>query len=150
MQLTLYSDYSLRVLLYLSRMPKQTITILEIANFYQISKNHLVKVVHHLARLGLISSIQGKGGGIQLNPACYELTLGAILRKTEPDFKLAECFDKIKNRCVLTNHCKLQKIFQQALQAFLEVLDNYTLADISKPILTQQINQFLTINNAII
>lgn len=133
MQLTLYSDYSLRVLLYLSRMPKQTTTILEIANFYQISKNHLVKVVHHLSRLGLIRTIQGKGGGIQLNPACYDLTLGAILRNTEPDFKLVECFDRKRNRCVLTNHCKLQKIFQRALHAFFEVLDNYTLADAGKP-----------------
>lgn len=143
MQLTFYSDYSLRVLLYLSHMPKTTTTILEIANFYQISKNHLVKVVNHLAQHGLIRTIQGKGGGIQLKPSCYDLTLAEILIKTEPNFELVECFNKEKNHCRISKDCDLKKIFKQALKAFLGVLDNYTLADVSKPILTQQITHFL-------
>lgn len=145
MQLTFYSDYSLRVLVYLSRIPKSTTTILEITNFYKISKNHLIKIVHHLAQLGFITTIQGKREGIKINPACYRFTLAEILQKTEPNFKLVECFDKEANRCVITQHCDLQKVFNQALKAFLEVLNNYTLAEVCKLILTQQITNFLNI-----
>lgn len=138
-QLTFYSDYSLRVLIYLSRCNKETSTIAEIADFYLISKNHLVKVVHQLAKLGYINSIQGKGGGIKLakNPA--DIIIGDVIRKTEPNFTLVECFDKKTNRCVITDVCKLKGLLNQGLSAFFDVLDQYTLLDCSASDLSRKI-----------
>ncbi len=147
MQLTRYADYSLRVLLYLDQMPKNTATIVEIANFYQISKNHLVKVVHHLADLGCIKTLRGKNGGLQLIPASRDCTLAEILKKTEPHFFLVECFNQTNNHCIITHSCRMQKIFHRALNAFFQVLEQYTLADLSQPNLSQQINYFLNVKN---
>ncbi|MFZ0219671.1 MAG: Rrf2 family transcriptional regulator [Candidatus Aquirickettsiella sp.] len=146
MQLTRYSDYSLRALLYLSQMPKNTATIVEIADFYKISKNHLVKVVHHLADLGYIKTLQGKGGGVQLVPAARDRTLAEIVKKTEPNFYLVECFNTTRNDCIITDHCRMQKIFHHALKAFFQVLERYTLADLDNSNLTQQISSFLNSN----
>ncbi|WP_342228241.1 Rrf2 family transcriptional regulator [Rickettsiella endosymbiont of Rhagonycha lignosa] len=143
MQLTLYSDYSLRVLLYLSQTPKKIATILEIANFYKISKNHLVKVAHRLAQLGFIKTQQGHGGGLQLVYASLELTVAEIIKKTETNFHLVECFNKEKNNCIISPHCIIQKILFQAMQAFFTILENYRLKDLSNSLLTQQINLFL-------
>lgn len=143
MQLTLYTDYSLRVLLYLSKMPKGTATIGEISQFYGISKNHLVKVVHNLAQLGLIISIQGKGGGIKLAKDPQEICIGEVVRKTEPHFSMVECFNEKTNRCVITNTCRLKGIIHQGLEAFFRVLDNYTLEECSKNSLRKQISHHL-------
>lgn len=143
MQLTLYSDYSLRVLLYLSHMPKKTATIVEIAHFYKISKNHLVKVVHHLAHSGYIKTLQGKGGGLQLIDTSLNYTLAEILKKTEPNFHLVECFNPVNNHCSISTHCSLKTILHQAFKAFFQVLEQYTLSHLNQPQLTQQINHFL-------
>lgn len=139
MQLTSHSDYSLRVLLYLSQMPKDTSTITEISEFYKISRNHLVKVVHRLAQLGFITSIQGKGGGIKLAKSPDEIRIGEVIRKTEANFQLVECFDEKTNHCVITNTCRLKGVLDQALEAFFSVLDEYTLSDGCKNILAKQI-----------
>lgn len=144
MQLTLYSDYSLRVLLYLSRTPKKVATIAEISGFYIISKNHLVKVVHRLAQLGFIISSRGKGGGIELAKPPSEITIGEVVRKTEPNFHMVECFNEETNRCVITNVCRLKGILNQALEAYFNVLDNYTLADGSKNTFVKQITDHLS------
>jgi Rrf2 family nitric oxide-sensitive transcriptional repressor len=132
MQLTLYSDYSLRVLLYLSQTPNDVARITEISEFYQISRNHLVKVVHRLAQLGFIISLQGKGGGIKLAKNPSEITIGEVVRKTEPNFCIVECFNEKTNRCVITDVCRLKGILSQGLEAFFNVLDKYTLAEGSK------------------
>lgn len=143
MQLTLSSDYSLRVLLYLSQTPKKITTILEIANFYKISKNHLVKVAHRLAQLGFIKTQQGKGGGLQLVYASLELTVAEIIKKTEANFYLVECFNTEKNNCIINQHCIIQKVLFQALHAFFTTLEKYRLKDLSNSLLTKQINLFL-------
>lgn len=147
MQLTFYSDYSLRVLLYLSQMPKDTATITEISDFYKISKNHLVKVVHRLAQLEFIISTRGKGGGIKLARSSDEITIGEVVRKTEPNFNLVECFNEETNRCVITNACRLRGILHQGMEAFFNVLDQYTLAEGSKITLITQITNHLDLNS---
>jgi Rrf2 family transcriptional regulator, nitric oxide-sensitive transcriptional repressor len=143
MQLTLYSDYSLRILLYLSRMPKATATIAEIADFYKISKNHLVKVVHRLVQLGFVTSTRGKGGGIQLAKPADEITFADVVMKTEPNFHLAECFNEKTNACVITDVCRLKEVLHQAVQAFFSVLAHYTLAEGSKRTLAKKITYHL-------
>lgn len=143
MQLTFYSDYSLRVLLYLSRTPNKFATITEVSQFYQIPKNHLVKVVHTLARLGFIISTRGKGGGIKLAKSPNKISIGEVVRKTEPNFCLVECFDLKKNRCVITNVCRLKGILMQGMEAFFKVLDSYYLTDGSKNSLIKKITNHL-------
>lgn len=143
MQLTLYSDYSLRVLIYLSKLKNETATITEISDFYKISRNHLVKVVHRLAQLEFIVSTRGKGGGIKLAKHPRDITIGEVVRKTEPNFSLVECFDEKTNRCVITNVCRLKGILNQGMSAFFNVLDQYTLADASTTALANQIKQSL-------
>lgn len=129
MKLTQYTDYSLRVLMYLGSRPEEKVQIDEIADFYHISKNHLMKVVNHLAKLEYIKTIRGRGGGIMLNYEPHELVLGNIVRNTEDNFHMAECFRK-DNECVLTNVCGLTPILGSALNAYLNTLDQYTLEDI--------------------
>lgn len=130
MQLTLYTDYSLRVLIYLGIRPQQQATITEIAASYGISRNHLVKVVHNLANLGYIKTTRGRGGGMLLayNPA--EINIGEVVQKTEPNFDLVECFDKENNTCPIAPGCALIKALKAAKSSFLEVLNQYTLADV--------------------
>jgi Rrf2 family nitric oxide-sensitive transcriptional repressor len=139
MQLTLYSDYSLRVLFYLSNMQKETATITEISTFYDISRNHLVKVVHRLAQLGFIISLRGKGGGIKLAKNPQDIKIGEVVRKTEPNYTLVECFNEKTNRCVIANVCRLKRILNEGLEAFLNVLDQYTIADSRTKGLAKQI-----------
>jgi Rrf2 family nitric oxide-sensitive transcriptional repressor len=146
MQLTFYSDYSLRVLLYLSQMSKDAATISEVSDFYKISKNHLVKVVHRLAQLGFITSARGKGGGIKLARNSNEITIGEVVRKTEPHFNLVECFNGKTNQCVITNACRIRGILHQGMEAFFNVLDQYTLAEGSKAALINQITNHINLN----
>lgn len=128
MQLTRYSDYCLRVLIYLAIKPHERSTIEEIATQYDISRNHLMKAVNHLARLEYIDSIRGKGGGISLRQPPEKINIGAVLRATEPDFNLVECFAP-DNRCRITPVCGLKNALGKALENFFKTLDQYTLAD---------------------
>ncbi len=128
-RLTLYSDYSLRVLLYLSRKEGQAATITELADFYNISRNHLVKVVHNLGISGFISTSRGKHGGIRLARPANEITVGEVVRQTEPDFDLLECFNPETDQCIITKTCHLKSVLFEARAAFIDVLDRYTLAD---------------------
>ena len=129
MRLTLYSDYSLRVLLYLSHKEGETVTITELADFYKISRNHLVKVVHNLGINGFIATSRGKHGGIRLARPAHEITIGEVVRHTEPDFDLLECFNPETDQCVITNTCSLKSMLFEARSAFIKVLDRYTLAE---------------------
>ncbi len=131
MRLTVYTDYSLRTLLYLGvRGQDYLATIQEIADTYNISKNHLMKVTYDLGKLGYIETTRGRGGGIRLAIDPETVSIGEIVRKTEEDFQLVECFSDDTNLCVISPACKLKHALHEALLAYLAVLDQYTLADV--------------------
>lgn len=130
MRLTLYTDYSLRTLIYLgTKEDNQLSTIQEISDAYNISKNHLMKITHQLGQLGYIETIRGRGGGIRLAIDPKTITLGEIVRQTEEDFHLVECFDKENNLCKIAPACQLKGVLYEALEAYLAVLDRYSLED---------------------
>ena len=130
MQLTLYTDYSLRVLVYLGVKPDDVCTITDIARDYGISRNHLVKVVHNLGILGYITTVRGRGGGLMLSRDAAEINIGDVVRNTEGSFNLVECFDKEINTCPISQMCVLKGALYTAQKRFLEVLDQYSLADV--------------------
>lgn len=130
MQLTLYTDYSLRVLIYLGTHRDETVTISEIAEGYGISRNHLVKVVHHLAGTGFVHTTRGKGGGLRLMRPPEEINLGQVIRSTEGGFELVECMNQETNTCPIHQVCSLKGVVREALAAFTAVWDRYTLADV--------------------
>lgn len=133
MRLTLYTDYSLRVLLYLAHKEDETATITELADFYKISRNHLVKVVHQLGVNGYILTSRGRTGGIKLAHAAESIQIGEVVRSTEPDFDLLECFNPATDQCVVSHSCNLKGVIFNAQASFLGVLDQYTLADMVTP-----------------
>jgi Rrf2 family transcriptional regulator, nitric oxide-sensitive transcriptional repressor len=132
MRLTLYTDYSLRVLLYLSSRENEVTTITELADFYKISRNHLVKVVHNLGLKGYIQTSRGRKGGIKLARPAKEILIGEVVRSTEPDFDLLECFNPDTDQCVISRSCDLKRVIFNAQTSFLDELDKYTLAQIVK------------------
>lgn len=132
MRLTLYTDYSLRVLLYLAYKKDETVTITELADFYKISRNHLVKVVHNLGIQDYIHTTRGKNGGLRLARPANEIVIGDVVRKMEPDFELLECFNVTTDHCVITNSCALKSVLIRARDDFLSTLDMYTVADAIK------------------
>jgi Rrf2 family transcriptional regulator, nitric oxide-sensitive transcriptional repressor len=130
MRLTMYTDFSLRVLLYIGIRGKDELsTVQEISDAYGISKNHLTKVAHELGKHGLIETVRGRGGGIRLKLAPSDINIGEVVRKTEDDFHLVECFNCELNKCVITPACRLKGVLHEALAAYFKVLDSYTLAD---------------------
>ncbi|WP_299092745.1 Rrf2 family transcriptional regulator [uncultured Metabacillus sp.] len=133
MRLTNYTDYSLRVLIYLAMKPEGELSnIKEIAEAYNISKNHLMKVTYELGKMNVIETIRGRNGGIRLAHSPEQINVGEIVRKTEEDFHIVECFDADHNHCVISPVCGLKHVLNKALQAYLAVLDEYTLADLVK------------------
>jgi Rrf2 family nitric oxide-sensitive transcriptional repressor len=128
MRLTHYTDYALRTLIYLGLSEPRQATIAEISRAYSISENHLVKVVHHLGQLNLVKTSRGRGGGVRLALAPDQINVGQVVRSTEDDLALVECFGN--GSCVITPACHLRGILGEALTAFLAVLDRYTLADL--------------------
>ncbi|TKD70215.1 Rrf2 family transcriptional regulator [Pseudalkalibacillus hwajinpoensis] len=131
MRLTNYTDYSLRMLIYLGSMKNDKLaSIQEIADSYQISKNHLMKVAHELGKKGYIETIRGRNGGLRLAQHPEEINIGQVVRSTEEDFNLVECFDKENNTCVISSACRLKHVLHNALSAYFEVLDGYQLADL--------------------
>lgn len=129
MQLTQYTDYSLRVLIYLARKTEDLSTVSEIAEYHGISRNHLVKVIHNLALKGFILTTRGRNGGMKLSRPPSKIILGDVIRNTEPNFDIAECFNATDNCCVITPNCGLKSIFREAQIGFIKVMDKYTLAD---------------------
>ncbi len=130
MRLTLYTDYSLRVLLYLAAVPEEPSSIKEVADTYKISRNHLHKIVHDLSRHGYIRTTRGRHGGILLGKKPESIVLGELVRFTEPDFRILECLDKSTSECPIDSVCAMRHILITALEAFLKTLDRYTLADL--------------------
>lgn len=130
MRLTLYTDFSLRVLIYLgSKEVGELSTVQEISDRYQISKNHLTKVVHELGKMGFVETVRGRGGGIRLKEKPENINVGELVRRTEDDFYLVECFKSEGNQCILSSVCRLKGVLHEALLAYLAVLDKYTIAD---------------------
>lgn len=133
MRLTNYTDYSLRVLVYLATKPDGELSnIKEIADVYNISKNHLMKVTYELGKMNVIETIRGRNGGIRLAHSPDKINIGEIVRKTEEDFHIVECFDEEHNQCVISPACGLKHVLKKALQAYFAVLDQYTLSDLMK------------------
>lgn len=131
MRLTVYSDYSLRVLMYVALHPDGRPTISEIAASYGISRNHVMKVVYQLGVAGYVTTLRGKNGGLRLGRPAAEIGLGELVRHTEPDMALAPCFEGANGGgCPITPACKLRRALWEARTAFLDVLDGYTLADL--------------------
>lgn len=130
MRLTVFSDYTLRVLMYLALDRSRLATIPEIAAAYGISENHLMKVVHHLARAGVVESVRGKGGGIRLARAPEAIRLGAIVRASEGAAPIVQCLADDPGACVITGPCRLKGILVNAFDALYASLDRHTLADL--------------------
>lgn len=129
MRLTTYTDYSLRVLLHLAVYAQPLTTIAAIAASYGISEYHLMKVVHQLGVNGYIVTVRGHGGGTRLARAPQEINIGDVVRRMEPDFRMVACFGDTEP-CVIAPACVLARVLDEALAAFLAVLDRYTLADL--------------------
>jgi Rrf2 family nitric oxide-sensitive transcriptional repressor len=132
MRLTVHTDYALRTLVYLGLHSDRLSSIRSIAEAYAISENHLTKVVHRLGRLGFVDTVRGRGGGIRLARSPAMIRIGDVVRRTEDDLALVECFGA-GNTCRITASCRLRGALNEALQAFLAVLDGYTLADLLDP-----------------
>jgi Rrf2 family transcriptional regulator, nitric oxide-sensitive transcriptional repressor len=128
LHLTQFSDYSLRVALYLAAHPDELASVDEISRSYGISRNHLTKVVQRLTDLGVVASTRGRAGGFRLAMKPEDVNVGWLVRQTEPHFHLVECFDPSTNTCPIAPACGLMGALVKAQQAFLEVLDGYTLA----------------------
>ena len=130
MRLTTFTDYSLRVLIYLAGRPEHRATIAEVARAFDISEHHLVKVVQFLGREGVLLNTRGRGGGMQLAKAPAAINVGRVVRLAEGANRAAECFDIETNTCVLTGICRLQRVLGDAMKAFYATLDQYSLEDL--------------------
>ena len=130
MRLTLFTDYSLRVLIFLGAHPDRLCTISEIAEAYRISGNHLMKVVNRLSSGGHIETVRGKGGGMRLSRAPRMINLGDVVRYMEERFDIVECFNEEHQDCPLLPACTLRSVLADALRNFMATLDRHTLQDV--------------------
>lgn len=125
MRLTRYTDYAVRVLMYLSAKPEQQCSISEISASYGVSHNHLMKVVHELRKTGFVVTVRGRNGGIRLARPAADISIGEVVRATEGSFQLVDC-----ETCIVSRGCGLSAVFGEAADAFLAVLDGYSFADL--------------------
>ena len=132
MKLTRFTDYSLRTLMYLAAKPGRRATISEIATAFDISENHLTKVVHFLGKSGWLVTVRGKGGGLGLAMQAAAIGVGKVVRQTEGAAMPAECFGAEGGQCPIAPVCRLRDVFAEAVEAFYGVLDRHTLADITR------------------
>ncbi len=130
MRLTTFSDYTLRVLMFLALNPDRLVTVPEIAAAYGISENHLVKVVHQLSRSGTVEAVRGKGGGLRLAHDPKDIRLGQIVRASEGTAPIVECLSDDPTHCRIAPACRLAAILVRAFEALFATLDEYTLADL--------------------
>lgn len=136
MRLTQWTDYALRVLMYCAACQEreQPVTISEVAEAHDISRSHLTKIVQQLAGQGLLDTTRGRGGGMRLMRPAREINLGAIVRMTETDFDMVECFNSDLNQCRMSSYCRLQNVLSDATRAYLAVLDGLSVADLVAPL----------------
>ena len=132
MKLTQYSDLGLRLMMYLAHRYGEPVTIQEVSDRFAVSKNHMVKISHQLTNSGLIESTRGRNGGVSLARPPESISVEQVLRATEDNFDLVECFNASQNHCVLSDVCKLSGVLDTALAAFFSVLRQSTLADLVK------------------
>jgi Rrf2 family nitric oxide-sensitive transcriptional repressor len=130
MRLTGFTDYSLRVLIYLAAEPGRRATIAQIAESFGVKENHLTKVVHFLGKIGVLANVRGKGGGLELALPADRIVVGRVVRETEGADVVAECFGDDADHCSIARVCRLRGVLAEALAAFYGVLDRYTLADL--------------------
>jgi Rrf2 family nitric oxide-sensitive transcriptional repressor len=129
-RLTTFTDYSMRLLMYLAAAPEQRATIAEVARAYGISEHHMVKVVHFLGKEGYVKNTRGKGGGVQLARPAAEINIGRVVSATEGGARPAECFEAGNHDCALTGVCRLPRALREAVDAFYASLGRYTLEDL--------------------
>ena len=129
MRLTTMTDYAMRLLMHVGQHPERLCTIAEVAGVYSISEAHLMKITHQLGLAGWLETVRGKGGGMRLAASPQYINLGAVVRSMEPDFQLVDCMTT-STSCTLMGNCKLTGILDGALQAMMQHLDAYTLADL--------------------
>lgn len=129
MRLTNFSDYALRLLMYAAAQKDRLITIEEASQVYGISRAHLMKIANTLTRAGYLKAVRGRSGGLELAKRPEKIGLGDVIRMTEPDFSLVECMGS-GDQCIITSRCRLRSVLKEALKAFVETLDRYTLADL--------------------
>jgi Rrf2 family nitric oxide-sensitive transcriptional repressor len=132
MKLTRFTDYSLRVLIYLGLKNNGRVTIREISEAYGISRNHLMKVVSLLTRMGYLDARRGPGGGIALAREPDDIVIATVVRDMEDDLNLVECFCD-GGKCIIQPVCELKRVLSQALEAYLTTLEDYTLSDLLEP-----------------
>lgn len=132
MKLTSYTDYALRTLMYLAANRDRLVTIQDIADLHGIAKNHLTKVVHQLGLLGLVATVRGRNGGLALGREPAEINIGDVVRSTETDFNMAECFDENNVGCAYSSACMLKGVLGEATAAYLRVLDAVTLETLTR------------------
>lgn len=131
MRLTLYTDLSLRLLMFLALRSDGRATIQDAAERYGVSRNHLMKVARQLGSTGFIETVRGRGGGLRLTRPAKDIRIGDVVRTTEEDFRIVECFDPARNTCALAPACRLRGVLGEALSSYLATLDKYTLADLT-------------------
>jgi Rrf2 family nitric oxide-sensitive transcriptional repressor len=131
MRLSTFTDYSLRLLMYLAVEPQRRATIAEVAAAFGISQHHLTKVAHGLGRHGWLANVRGHGGGLALALAPRQIVVGEVVRDTENGALPAACFADADSACAIGTACRLRGVLDEALQAFSRVLDRYTLADLA-------------------
>lgn len=134
MRLAEYTDYTLRVLIYCAAHRDRLVTIAEIADSHAVSKNHLMKIVNDLARQGVLATTRGRGGGMRLVREPRDIRIGEVIRQSESDFRLVECFDDATNTCAMSATCRLRGLLDRALGAYFKELDSATLEDIATPL----------------
>lgn len=132
MRLTSYTDYALRTLMYLAANRDRLVTIQDIADLHGIAKNHLTKVVHQLGLLGLVTTVRGRNGGLSLGREPAAINIGDVVRATETDFHMAECFDENNVGCAYSPSCMLKGVLGEATAAYLRVLDAVTLETLTR------------------
>ncbi|MCA0176890.1 MAG: Rrf2 family transcriptional regulator [Proteobacteria bacterium] len=130
MRLADYTDYTLRVLMYCAAHRERRVTINELAEQHQVSRNHLTKIVTDLAGQGVLVTTRGRGGGLRLRQDPARIRIGDVVRAAETDFRLVECFDPTTNACTLSPSCRLKRVLDSALSAYFKELDGRTLADL--------------------
>jgi Rrf2 family nitric oxide-sensitive transcriptional repressor len=149
MNITRFTDYSLRVLIYLSLNDKELVTIQSVADCYGISKNHLMKVVQDLSTKGYLTATRGKNGGIKLGREPSDINVGTLVRMIEQDSVLVECFGT-GNQCVITPACQLKNMLAEAMESFFKTLEQYTLADLVSGPDKKQLIDLFSLDGAIV
>lgn len=130
MKLTLFTDYAFRLLIHVAAREPELVTISEVAQSYDIARNHLTKIANDLVRGGYLEAVRGRNGGLRLAKPAKSINIGEVVRHCESTAPLVECFDRINNKCVITPYCSLKSILFAAESAFYAVLGSHNLADL--------------------